>query len=383
MKEILECKICVQNNEFDNDITFNEDGICNYCEEVKPRYESINDNKSKLKDLLIKIKSEGKNKKYDCIIGMSGGVDSSYVAHLCKIYELRPLVVHFDNGWNSELAVDNVYKIINKNNFELFTLVVDWEEFKDLQKSFIKSHVIDIEVPTDHAIMGSLVRLSKKHNIKYMISGANIATESGMPPSWSWRKADWINIKSIHKKFGKIKLRTFPKYSSFQLFFDRLFSQFSQERIDILDYIDYRKADALKVLKEEYDWREYGGKHYESLFTKFYQAYMLPNKFNVDKRIAHLSSLIRNKEITKDEALKELSEPLYDPNELEKDKEYFCKKLDFDLEEFDSIMKEDPRPHTYYNSDEKYFEALKKIMRLLKKMGITRTRLKKIFGIKA
>ena len=369
MKELKECEICLQNNEFDNNISFDNKGVCNYCSEVKPRYEEVKQNYSKFSEIIQEIKEAGKRKKYDCIIGMSGGVDSSYVAHLCKVHELKPLVVHFDNGWNSELAVDNVYNIINKNNFELFTLVVDWEEFKDLQRSYILSDVVDIEVPTDHAITASLIKLAKKHNIKHMISGANVATESGMPSGWSWRKADLINIKDIHKKFGKIKLKTFPTYSSFQLFKDRIFG-FSQKRIDILDYMEYKKNDALQILKDEYDWREYGGKHYESLFTKFYQAHILPHKFKIDKRIPHLSSMIRNGEISKADAALELSEPLYDPYELERDREYFCKKLEFTLEEFEEIMSKDRKDHLSYKSDQKYLDLIKVFANFLKKIGL-------------
>lgn len=378
--QIKSCVICIQNDEHDKNITFNEDGICNYCLEVMPKYEEVKKNYKKLPKVINKIKKAGKGKKYDCIIGMSGGVDSSYVAHLCKIHELKPLVVHFDNGWNSELAVDNVYKIISKNNFDLFTLVVDWEEFKDLQRAFIKSDVVDIEVPTDHAITASLVKLSKQHKIKYMLSGANVATESGMPPDWSWRKADLINIKDIQKKFGKEKLRTFPTYSSFQLFWDRLFG-FSQERIDILDFLEYKKTDAIEVLKKEYDWREYGGKHYESFFTKFYQAYILPKKFKVDKRIPHLSSMIRNKEISRHSALKELAEDLYDLNELERDKEYFCKKLDFSIEEFEEITAREPKSHLFYKSDQAYLELIKVMLGLIKRIWFMKAILKRI-GLK-
>ena len=366
MEKFQECNTCLQNNEYDKNIFFNSEGTCSYCLAVKPRYDEIERNKPKLDSIINKIKLAGKGKKYDCIIGMSGGVDSSYVAHLCKIYELRPLVVHFDNGWNSELAVDNVYKIINKNNFNLHTLVVDWEEFKDLQRSYIMADVVDIEVPTDHAITASLARLSKKHNIKYIISGGNIATESGMPEEWSWRKADLINLKDIHSKFGKIKLKTFPVFSSFNLFFQRFFN-IGAERIDILDYLDYKKNKAIDILKKEYDWREYGGKHYESFFTKFYQAHILPTKFNIDKRITHLSSMIRNGEITKKQAKEEIALELYDPIELERDKEYFCKKLDFSLSEFDEILYRKPKPHLYYKSDQVYFDFLKSFIQYVSK----------------
>jgi len=276
---------------------------------------------SQYTDIMSKIKSDGVGKKYDCLIGMSGGVDSSFIAHLCGIEGMRPLVVHFDNGWNSELAVSNINNIIEPYGFDLETLVVDWEEFADLQRALIKSSVIDIEMASDHAIYATMIRLAKTHNIGYLLSGANIATESGMPPSWSWRKGDWVNMRNIHKLFGSVRIKTFPVYSSFRQFIDKFFN-LGPKRIDILDYYPFKKGLALDVLQEKYDWREYGGKHYESLFTAFYQAYILPKKFGVDKRISHLSSLIRNGEISRADALVELSAPIFPTDrKMQQDKE--------------------------------------------------------------
>lgn len=369
MKEIQVCTKCVQNDEFDEEIVFDAEGVCNYCIECEPRYKQLPLNYAEYEQIIKQIKIAGHGKKYDCIIGMSGGVDSSYVAHLCRIEGLRPLVVHFDNGWNTELAISNINNIINKCGFELHTLVVDWEEFSDLQRSLIRSSVVDIEMASDHAILATMMNIAKKHGIPYTITGSNVATESGMPLSWSWRKGDWLNMSAIHKQFGSKKLKSYPVYSSFSQFRDRLL-KVGPKRVDILDYLEFKKNDAIDLLKDEYDWREYGGKHYESFFTEFYQAYILPRKFNVDKRIAHLSSMIRNGETTKEEAEKELQLPLYETEQKEKQaKKYFCKKIGFSVEEFDAIMSEPRKEHTYYKSDETYFNILKKVTFFLNKYG--------------
>lgn len=367
----MECVNCLQSSKSDPDFAVDDLGICVYCNEVKPRYEEMRANQAEYSNIISQIKTDGLDKKYDCLIGMSGGVDSSFIAHLCGVEGLRPLVVHFDNGWNSELAVSNINNIIEPYGFDLHTLVVDWEEFADLQRALIKSSVIDIEMASDHAIYATMIQLAKKHNIKYLLSGANIATESGMPPSWSWRKGDWINMRDIHKKFGSVRIKTFPVYSSFSQFMDRLF-KLGPTRVDILDYYPYQKHVALNVLKEKYEWREYGGKHYESLFTAFYQAYILPQKFGVDKRISHLSALIRNGELSRAGALEELNAPLFPSDrKMHQDKEYFCKKLGFSEGEFDIIMNSPPRPHTFYKSDETWFHVLKLVSQFLKRIGLT------------
>ncbi|MAD74886.1 MAG: ExsB family protein [Rheinheimera sp.] len=364
------CKVCVQNELNDPDFQLDENGVCNYCIDVESEFKRIENYPSQFQSIIEKIKSDGKGKQYDCVMGMSGGVDSSYVAHLAKMHGLRPLVVHFDNGWNTELAVDNINKIITKNGFDLHTLVVDWDEFRDIQKAFIRSDVVDIEMVSDHAITATMLKISKKFGIKYALSGSNVATESGMPISWSWRKADWMNIKDIHSKFGEVKIKTFPRYSSFDILFNRLKGDVGIESITILDYIDFKKLEAIEVLKREYDWREYPGKHYESFFTKFYQAYILPEKFKVDKRISHYSALIRNGEMTREDVLVKLEEPLYTVQELRNDIEYFCKKIGFDKSEFEEIMKRSPKPHDFYKSDEKYFRVLAKYWKIIKKIPI-------------
>ena len=350
------CKYCVLDTSIKS-LSF-KDGVCNFCIKYIPllekkRKENIFSNK--LEETFDKI-SKIKN-KFNCLIGVSGGVDSSYITHLAKLYKLNPLLIHFDNGWNSELAVSNIKKISNKCGFELQTYVVNWPEFKNIQRSFIKSGVIDIELVTDHAIFANLINTAKKNNIKYILSGTNIFTEHAMPSEWIWRKSDIRNIKSIHKKYGSIKIKSYPRMSFFDWYIAK-YLNFGPKLIEPLNMINYKKYTAIDTLKKNYDWKEYADKHFESFFTKFYQAYILNKKFKVDKRKSHLSCLIRNKEITRDQAIKILSNKDY-PGDLERDKEYFCKKLDFSKEEFDQILNSDPNNQINFHNSEKIFKFSK------------------------
>jgi N-acetyl sugar amidotransferase len=341
----------------DKEIVFDKDGVCNHChdfdEKIKNYRFSEQEEKNNIENIAKEIKQRAGNSEYDCLIGLSGGVDSSYVAYLVKNMDLNPLVVHFDNGWNSDIAVSNIKKIVDQCGWELTTYVINWNEFKDLQKSFFKASVVDIEMLTDHAISATIYRLAKRYKIKSIMRGVNFTTEHGMPTSWLWDKSDFTNIKDIHDKFGQVPIKTFPVMTKIQKFFFLSFNKFYD--IPILNMINYDKNKAMKVLKEEFDWQYYGGKHYESVFTKFYQAYILPTKFNIDKRKNHLSCLIRNGEIFRDEAIKELSNPLYEEKELRIDKDYVLKKLGFSKEEFDGIMSEDPKSHDEYKIDANSF----------------------------
>lgn len=336
----------------DPKISFNTEGVCNYCietEEKLPNYRFTNDQvENNIKTLLQQIKANKKG-KYDCLIGLSGGVDSSYVTYLASKWKLNPLIVHFDNGWNSELAVSNINKILDKTGFDLQTYVIDWEEFKDLQKSFIKASVVDIEMLTDHAIRAAIYQLAKENNIKVILSGNNFPTEHGMPEAWLWQKADLTNIKHIHKLFGEKKLKTFPTMGLYKSFIYKLLNKLVY--LEPLNLINYKKLDAMNTLQNEYDWKYYGGKHYESLFTKFYQAHILPEKFNIDKRKSHLSALIRNGELTLEKAKKELLTPLYTREEFNREKEFVLKKLGLKTEEFENIMKQPPKSHNEYKTD--------------------------------
>jgi N-acetyl sugar amidotransferase len=357
----------------DPDIKFDEQGVCNYVHEF---YAGLENNcpqnaDSILEETIQQIKANGKGKPYDCLTGISGGVDSSYLIYKAKEWGLRPLIVHFDNGWNTEIAVRNINNIIKKTGFDLYTIVVDWEEFRDLQLSYIKAGVVDLEVPTDHAIYATWYKLSKKFNIKYVLSGNNYITESIMPPSWIFNKADSLNIKTIHDQFGTIKLKTYPIFRSKEQFLYNHFLKIQQ--VKPLNLINYDKREAYKTLVEELDWVDYGGKHYESFYTKFYQAFILPQKFKIDKRKPHLTNLILAGQITREEALIELQKPLYEPSVLSEDKDYFLKKMGVSQEFFDKYLLAPSVPQSQYGvqpflSDQyKWIKYLKPFYRLFSK----------------
>ena len=340
------CKRCIMDTT-DPKIEFDANGICNHCK----RYYEISsknlfDNKEgerKLKEIVNSIKEDGKNKKYDCILGVSGGLDSSYVAYTAKNLGLRVLLVHIDNGWNSALSEKNIERILQKTNFDIYKYEIDWEEFKDLQRSYFKASVVDIEAPTDHAIAALLYQLAVKKKIKYILAGGNIATETIMPKSWNYIKADARNIMGIHKIFGTRKLKKIPLLSILKLYYYKHI--LGIKTIKVLNYIKYNREESIKILEKEFDWKYYGKKHYESIFTRFYQGYILPRKFGIDKRKAHLSNLICSGQISRTEALKEIEKEIYPPELLEKDKQNVLNKLGFSEKEFEKLMNEEPRSH--------------------------------------
>lgn len=348
------CTRCVYDSQIE-DIRFNEKGLCSYCEKydrLAARFINIPDEEKKkqLSTIVAKIKRLGRNKPYDCILGLSGGVDSSYLAWLAKDLGLRPLVVHFDNGWNSELAVKNIENIVNKLNYDLETYVFNWEEFKDLQRAYFKAGVVDIEVPTDYLIFAVLNKLAAKKGIKYILSGYNYATEFGMPKGWNTsNKFDHANLQDIHDRFGKVKLKHFPKFGRYQIFWYE--NILGIETAPLLNYIPYVKKTVKEFITKELNWQDYGGKHYESIFTRFYQGYVMPRKFGIDKRKAHWSALICSGQATKAEAMADLSQQPYPPEIQNQDLEYVTKKLDFSREEFEKIMQEKPVPHEFYKTE--------------------------------
>jgi N-acetyl sugar amidotransferase len=353
-----QCAITVMDTIADDDIRFDEKGVSNYYHDFKKaEAEQVftgQQGHDKLESLVAAIKEAGKNKPYDCIMGLSGGVDSTYVAYQAKKLGLRPLAVHFDNGWNSELAVMNIENIVSRLGLDLHTLVVDWEEFRDIQLSYMKASVVDIEVVSDHGIFTTLYKLAKKYKIKYILSGNNVATEYIMPRSWLFNKMDHVNLRSIHKQFGTVPFKTYPVY-------DTALKKYCNDilhisTVTLLNYLPYNKKAVKELIAKELGWRDYGGKHYESIFTKFYQAYILPTKFHIDKRKAHLSTLICSGQMTKEEALKELAQPLYTPEALKLDYEYVLKKLGLSTEEFEVIMKLPPKKHTDYPIERGVFD---------------------------
>ncbi len=346
-----QCTKCVLDTTSKH-ITFDENGICNFCKKydsfaAKFISKSKIDKKKEFDFAITKIKKYGENKKYNCIVGLSGGVDSSYIAYLSKQTDLRPLVVHFDNGWNSEQAVKNIERIVNKLGFDLYTHVVDWEEFKALQLAYIRASVVDIEVPTDYLIIATLYKIAADKNIKFILSGYNYVTEYGLPADWNYSdKTDDENLRNIYNSFGKSTLKNFPKFSKYKKFYYQEF--LGIESVELLNKIDYVKSDVKKILESELDWLDYGGKHYESIFTRFYQGYILPKKFNIDKRKAHLSSLIWSGQVNRADAIKELEIPPYPETLQLQDKIYVIKKLELSENEFDSIMAAKAIEHSYY-----------------------------------
>lgn len=345
------CTKCVY-DETVNGISFDEKGVCNYCrsyERLAEKYVDIPQEQktAQMNVVLSKIKRLGRNKPYDCILGLSGGVDSSYLAWLAKDLGLRPLVVHFDNGWNSELAVKNIENIVHKLNYDLETYVFNWEEFKDLQRAYFLSGVVDIEVPTDYLIFAVLNKLAAKKGIKYILSGYNFVTEFGMPRSWNFsQKFDHKNLEDIHRRFGKVKLKDFPAFGRYQEFYYQKIRGI--ETVELLNYLPYVKKDIKAFIAKELDWKDYGGKHHESIFTRFYQSYVLPVKFGIDKRKAHWMALINSGQATRTEALENLKTPPYTPEAQQADLEYVTKKLDFSLGEFAQLMAAPPVPHQHY-----------------------------------
>jgi len=356
----------------DPDIVFDTDGVCNHCHrydsQLSIRVYSKQDGEVALRKLVQDMTSDGKGKEYNCIIGVSGGVDSTYVAYLTKKLGLRPLAIHFDNGWNSELAVSNIEKVLNLLKIDLYTYVIDWEEFKDLQLSFLKASTPDGEIPSDHAINALLFKEASKRGIKYIINGMNFKTESMSVPKWAYGHADWKYIKAVHKKFGVRKLRKYPHYSLFDTFYYLFVKRI--KLISILNYIDYDKDEVMKVLQSDLGWKYYGGKHYESVYTRFYQAYILPNKFNIDKRIGHLSDLIRSGNLTREEGLDALSNEIADPQLLARDKEFVMKKLSLSIEDFDQIMNAKPKLYTDYPNNSDKVAKLKGYMNVLRGKGM-------------
>jgi N-acetyl sugar amidotransferase len=367
MQTKTQCSRCILDTSDTKYISFDSNGVCNYCNYYDSKVNELGDDLAKRKFLDNKIKEikiAGKSKKYDCLLGLSGGIDSSYMAMLAHQYELRPLVIHLDNGWNSDIAVKNIEKICENFGFELYTYVIDWEEFVGLQKAYLRAGVIDIEVLTDHAIYAVLQKLASKFNIKYTLSGFNYETEAIMPKGWTYNKRDFSNIKDIVSKYGEgVKFKTYPYVSFYKALYYFWFLKL--ETFEMLNYVNYDKDKAKTKLVEDLGWEDYGGKHFESVFTKFYQSYILPKKFGVDKRRAHLSNLICAGKINKKEATKKVQEIPYDVSIIKGEMEYVLKKFNLTEEQFNDILNQEPRSHFDFDTDQKlwnrYYNLIHKI----------------------
>ncbi len=344
------CVQCIMDTTLP-DIEFDEKGVCNYCKRYEERIQKdLNYNaagEARLAALIERIKREGTARAYDCLIGVSGGADSTYVAYLVKkTFGLRPLAVHLDNGWDAELAVANVEHTLKRLEIDLYTNVLDWEEFRNLQVAFLRSSIPHVEIPTDHAIWATLIRTASSHGIRYIISGINIVTEGVAAHAWLYDSKDAHLIKSIHRKFGTSPLKTFPLLSLTD--FAYYFFIKGIRWIPILNYVPYNKAEAKERIVNELGWRDYGGKHYESVFTRFQHSYWLPHKFKMDMRRPYLSALILSRQVKREQAVLEMESPPVPPDQLKEDVEYVIKKLNLTPGDFDRIMAAPPRSHADY-----------------------------------
>lgn len=368
-----QCAISVMDTIADPDIRFDEKGISNYYYEFLEAEKNYVLAGKKGEEMLAKsvdlISKKGKGKTYNCILGLSGGADSTYLAYLSKELGLKPLLVHFDYGWNSETAVKNIENVTKSLGLDLYTYVMDWEEFKDLQRSYFKASVLDLDVPADHMIFGALYKIANKFGIQFLLSGNNIVTEYTLPRTWNYNKFDLTNLKNIHSNYGKLPLKNLPALGVWHTAYYQLVKNI--QSIQLLNYVPYNKKEIKKTIVAKVDWRDYGGKHHESVFTRFYQGYILPTKFSIDKRKAHLSTLIFSGQLTKDEALNELQQPIYELGLQKEDKHYVAKKLGFSESEFHDVLTQSNRSHESFGTDVKereFYYNLMKTIRPVSKM---------------
>jgi len=370
-KNLQVCSRCIMDTDDYPAITFDEKGVCSIChiyddmaqKTVKRGHEA----EIALNGMLNEIKKYGKNREYDCLIGVSGGVDSTYLSYKAKEWGLKPLILHVDNGWNTELSVMNIEQLVKKLGYDLFTYVIDWNEIKDLQLSYMKASVLDIDVPTDNAYAAAVFKIANEKNIKYILTGHNTVTEGWLPPTFTHFKYDIINMKAIHKKFGKVPLKTFPYLGITKGWYYMKIR--GLKTYSPLNWIEYDKNQVKEFIQKELGWRDYGGKHYENIFTRFYQGYILFKKFGVDKRKSHLSTLICSGQITREKALQEIKSNPYPSEELLlEDREYLIKKLGISEAFFEEIMNTPVKQHTDYPSILHWYDRLRPYVRAAKKV---------------
>ncbi len=347
---VISCPRCLFTTQNYPNLIVTENG-CSVCLDFDKRQQQhnsrIGDKQEGLDNLLEKINNP--KGKYNCVIGLSGGVDSSYLAYIIKEKGLKPVAVHLDNGWNSVEAVTNIQKIVSSLGIDLITIVINWEEFRELQRAYFKASVVDIEVLTDHAIITSLYRIANKYNLRYVISGSNFSTENILPTDWFFPKGDHVNIKDIVSKNSNVKFKTYPILNWLERTYYRKVKKI--EFIPILDYMDYNKEFALNLLENKIGYKKYPQKHFESVFTRFYQGYILRKKFNIDKRIAHLSSLVVTNQMTREDAMNVLQNNEYTEKQQKVDMQYVIKKLNFSTEEFNSYIDSPVVSHYSYKTE--------------------------------
>lgn len=373
-EDVMICKNCVMDTT-DSKIVFDEKGVCDHCNDfyqnVKPSWHTDDKGRAELEPIIAKIKKDGEGRDFDCIMGMSGGADSSYLLHMAvKEFGLRPLVFHVDGGWNSDTAVHNINVMIDKLGLDLFTEVINWEEMKDFQLTFLKSGLPNIDIPQDHAFVATLYDFAAKYKVKYIVNGGNISTECVRNPlEWIYYGTDMALIKDLRKQFSQNPMKTYPFSSVLRhKFFLRYIRKV--EVVKPLNYFPYIKTDAVKFLEDEYSWKAPEQKHFESRFTKFYEGYWLPKKFGYDTRKVQLSSLILTEQLSRDEALEILKTPAISDEDAKHDFEYVATKLGISVSELQGYFNQPNKTHRDYNNQESMFALGAKILRWI---GIERS----------
>jgi N-acetyl sugar amidotransferase len=352
-KEIQICQRCVMDDSSDNTISFDKNGMCNYCttaiERMKYLYFPNETGKQKISDMVETLRKNGAGKKYDCIMGLSGGLDSSYLAYLGYKWGLRILAVHIDDGFDTEISVNNLNKLSKACKLDLKIEKPDAKQFQSLTKAYMKAGVPNVAIPQDNLIFACMYKYARKYKIRYFLSGTNYALESITQKGNSHNPFDIINIKDIHRAYGEEPIDKLSFLSDYKRFFDK--KLLGIKTVRPLNFVDYNRENALKELAEFCDFKYYGSKHLENKLTKFIQLYWVFNKFNVDKRKSHLSSMIVSGQMTRDKALVELKKPLYDEEQMQIEIREICQSLNITQNEFDNIMKEKTRQHTDFRID--------------------------------
>ena len=352
----------------DSNITFDARGWCDYCinyhQNILPNWHTDERGAKRIAAQVAQIKKDGEGRDHDCLIGISGGVDSSYVAYLGKAkFGLRPLLFHVDAGWNSQQAVNNIEAMVDGLGLDLHTEVVNWEEMKDLQLAFFKAQVPHIDTPQDHAFFASLYNFAAKHKFKYILTGANYSTECVREPlEWHYHASDLRQLKDIHRRFGTRPLKTFPLADIFTY---KLYYRFMKgvRIVKPLNEVPFHKEEAMQELVDKFGWQKYAHKHYESRFTRFYEGYWLPKKFGYDKRRAHFSSLILTGQLSRDDALARIAKPAYNADNLAEDFEYIATKLDLSVADLQQIMDGPNKSYKDYANAMSMIEVGTKVLR--------------------
>lgn len=363
------CANCIMDTS-DSNITFDNRGWCDYCnnyhQNILPNWHPDARGEREMLAVAETIRNEGRDRDHDCIIGVSGGVDSSYVALLAKEkLGLRPLIFHVDAGWNSQQSVNNIEKMVDGLHLDLHTEVIDWQEMKDLQLAFFKAQVPHLDTPQDHAFFAGLYNFAASHGFKYVITGANYSTECVREPlEWHYHATDLRQLKDIHARFGTRPLKTFPLTD---IFTHKLYYRFvkGMRIVKPLNNFPYIKEDAMQELADRFGWQKYAHKHYESRFTRFYEGYWLPVKFGYDKRRAHFSSLILTGQLSRDEALRRIAQPAYDEETMAHEFEYVATKLDLTVAELRTLMNGPNKSYRDYKSSMPLIDLGTKVLRAL------------------